>query len=171
MRGARRLIAVRALPLLLVLAATQPAFAGILAVGDPAVELDTAQDDSGKSFKLKQVDGWRVVTIGADWCKPCHKELKAWDRLAGDNGKVTFITIAIDNDVKDGKRLHKDLKIKHMKRVYMPADKTAVAVRYGSAVMPTTFVIDPEGRVRHVHKGYDPGDEDKLKKALAKLVK
>ena len=163
--------AMRALPLLLVLAMASPAAAGILGVGQQATELDVAQDDAGKSFKLKQVTGWRVVTIGADWCKPCHKELKAWDKLAGQQKKATFITIAIDDDVKDGKRLHEDLKIKNMKRVYMPADKSAVAGSYGSDKMPTTFVIDPDGKVRHVHKGYDPGDESKLEQELKKLIK
>jgi hypothetical protein len=58
-----------------------------------------------------------------------------------------------------------------MKRVYMPQDKSSVAGSYGADKMPTTFVIDPEGRVRHVHKGYDPGDETKLEQELKKLIK
>jgi peroxiredoxin len=169
---------VRALPLLLVLVMASPAAAGVLGVGQQATELDLAQDDAGKTFKLKQVTGWRVITIGADWCKPCKKELKAWDKLAGDLKKVTFITVAIDDELDDGKRLHSELKVKNMKRVYMPLKdekerpmRDASAGRYGSDKMPSTFVIDPEGRVRHVHKGYDPGDETKLEQELKKLIK
>jgi thiol-disulfide isomerase/thioredoxin len=163
--------------LLITAAAGSPARADVLKVGDRLAELDVATDAAGKPVKLKSFKGkWVVVTIGADWCKPCAKELPTWDKLAGElKGKVVFLAIDIDDDIAVGKRFHDKLKIRNMQRVYMPSDKSGVAGNYGSDHMPSTFVADDKGVVRLVREGFEAGDADgeyrKFKDALAKLVK
>ena len=157
--------------------AARAAHADVLKVGDRLAELDVASDANGKPFKLKSFKGkWVVVTVGADWCKPCAKELPTWDKLAGElRGKVVFVAVDIDDDIAVGKRFHDKLKIRNMQRVYMPSDKSGVAGNYGSDHMPSTFVADDKGVVRLVREGFEAGDADgeyrKFKDALAKLVK
>ena len=162
---------------LALVAATPVAHADVLKVGDRLAELDVATDAAGKPFKLKSLKGkWVVVTVGADWCKPCAKELPTWDKLAGElKGKVSFVAIDIDDEIAVGKRFHDKLKIKNMHRVYLPSDKSGVVGNYGSDHMPSTFVADDKGVVRLVREGFEAGDPDgeyrKFKDALAKLVK
>jgi thiol-disulfide isomerase/thioredoxin len=152
------------------------AHADALKVGDRLAELDVAVDANGKSFKLKALKGkWLVLTIGASWCPPCAKELPAWDRIAGElKDKVVFIALNIDDDIEVGKRFHNKLKVKHMQRVYMPSEKSAVVASYGSDAMPTTFVADDKGVVRLVRARFEEGDPDgeyrKFKDALTKLL-
>ena len=160
------------------LVATTPlAQADVLKVGDRLAELDVATDAAGKPFKLKSLKGkWVVVTVGADWCKPCAKELPTWDKLAGElKAKVAFVAIDIDDEIAVGKRFHDKLNIKNMHRVYVPSDKSGVAGNYGSDHMPSTFVADDKGVVRLVREGFEAGDADgeyrKFKDSLAKLVK
>jgi thiol-disulfide isomerase/thioredoxin len=159
------------------LAAAGAARADVLKVGDRLAELDVATDASGKPVKLKAWKGkWVVVTVGADWCKPCAKELPTWDKLAGElKGKVVFVAIDIDDEIEVGKKFHDKLKLKNMQRVYLPSDKSSVAGTYGSDHMPSTFVADGKGVVRLVREGFETGDADgeykKLKDALGKLVK
>lgn len=158
---------------LVVLAGT--AHADELKVGDRIAELDTATDAAGKPFKVKAIKGWRVLTFGASWCKPCAKELPAWDKIAPDyKGKVTFVAVDLDSNTDDGKSFHKKLKIANMTRVYLNPD-SAVAAKYGSDHMPTTVLADPEGVIRYVRGGFEKGDVDgevkKMKEQLAKLVK
>ena len=163
--------------LALLAAFTAPASADVLKVGDRVAELDVASDAAGKPFKLKALKGkWIVVTVGADWCKPCAKELPTWDRLAGElKGKVTFVAIDLDESPDTGKKFHDKLKLKNMTRVYMPADKSGVAASYGADHMPSTFVADPKGVVRFVREGFEAGDQDgeykALKAELEKLTK
>lgn len=151
--------------------------ADVLAVGDRLAEMDIAVDARGKAFKLKAYRGkWVLVTVGAEWCKPCAKELPTWDKLAGElKGKITFVAIGIDDDIADAKRFHKKLKLKNMTLVYLPADKSGVVASYGSDTMPTTFIADPRGVVRVVKKGFESGDpageHKKMKAQLTKLVK
>src|SRR5215471_15786860 len=118
--------AMRCLPIVciaaLAVAAGYPAGAAradVLKVGDRLAELDVAIDASGKPVKLKSFKGkWVVVTVGADWCKPCAKELPTWDKLAGElKGKVAFVAIDIDDDISVGKRFHDKLKLRNMNRV------------------------------------------------------
>lgn len=161
------------------LAAAGTAHADVLKVGDHLAELDVATDAGGKSVKLKAWKGkWVVVTVGADWCKPCAKELPTWDKLAGEpelKGKVVFVAIDIDDEIEVGKKFHDKLKLKNMQRVYLPSDKSGVVGNYGSDHMPSTFVADAKGVVRLVREGFEAGDADgeykKFKDALDKLVK
>lgn len=179
MTGSSRLMPMRVVLLALVALAllASPAAAQVLKVGDRIAELDTAVDARGKAVKLKAYKGkWILVTVGAEWCKPCAKELPTWDKLAGEmKGKITFIAIDIDDDMAAGKRFHDKLKIKNMTKVYMPADKSGVVARYGSDTMPTTFIFDKSGVVRDVKKGFAEGDASgeykKMKAQLEKLVK
>ena len=157
--------------------APRAAHADVLKVGDRLAELDVAVDAAGKPAKLNAYKGkWVVVTVGADWCKPCAKELPTWDKLAGElKGKVTFVAIDLDDDPAVGKKFHDKLKLRNMQRVYLPAEKSGVAASYGASTMPSTFVGDPKGVVRYVQAGFEGGDTDgeykKLKAELDKLVK
>lgn len=171
-----RLSVMRALAVAVVLLAGSVAHADALKVGDRLAELDVAVDAKGKSFKLKSVSGWRLVTVGASWCKPCAKELPTWDKLAPEfKGKVTFVAINIDDEIDDGKKFNKKLKLQNLTLVYLPADKSASVAKYGSDNMPTTFVADPQGVVRYVRAGFEKGDAagetKKMREALTKLVK
>ena len=160
----------------ILLAATATARADVLKVGDRLAELDVATDGNGKPVKLKAFKGkWVVITVGADWCKPCAKELPTWDRLAGElKGKVVFVAVDIDDEIDVGKRFHDKLKLRNMVRAYMPSEKSGVAASYGSDHMPSTFVADTKGVVRLVREGFEAGDTDgeykKLKDQLDKLM-
>src|SRR6476619_6124334 len=115
----------RAVVLAVFLALTSVAHADALKVGDRLAELDIAVDAAGKPFKLKAYKGkWVLVTVGAEWCKPCAKELPTWDKLAPEfKDKVAFIAINIDDNSDDGKKFFKKLKVANMTQVFLPADK------------------------------------------------
>jgi thiol-disulfide isomerase/thioredoxin len=179
MTGAPRLTAMRAaaasfvLVLVAALALGGTAHAETLKVGSRLAELDIAVDQRGKPFKLKALRGkWVLVTIGAEWCKPCAKELPAWDKLAPEwKDKVRFVAINIDNNIDDGKRFMKKLKIKNMISAYLPEEKSAVVAQYGSDTMPTTFVADGDGVVRYVKAGFGKDSEGEIKKMRETLTK
>jgi len=164
-----------AVAVVLLTASAIPAHADALKVGDRLAELDVAVDGGGKAFKLKSLKGWVLVTVGADWCKPCAKELPAWDKLAPEfKDKVKFVAINIADDINDGKKFNKKLKLSNLTLVYMPADKSAVAAKYGSDNMPTTFIADPQGVIRYVRAGFEKGDVSgetkKMREQLTKLT-
>ena len=69
------------LAVIVTLGIARPAHADVLSVGDRLAELDVATDAAGKAFKLKALKGkWLLITVGADWCDACKKELPTWDK-------------------------------------------------------------------------------------------
>ncbi len=175
MTGFRRHTVMRAVLVVLSLALATPVFADELKVGDRLAELDGSVDAAGKPFRVKPMKGWKVITFGASWCKPCAKELPAWDKLAPEwKNKVSFIAVDLDSEVADGKAFHKKLKLRNMKLVYLSPD-SAIAAKYGSDHMPTTVLADPHGVIRYIRGGFEKGDVDgevqKMKATLTKLVK
>lgn len=162
----------RLLAFALVLAAAAPAAADVKA-GDRAPELDGAKLQNGKAFKLKGHRGkWVVMTFGGSWCKPCKKELPAWDKLAAKwGGRVTFVAVNLDNDKAKGQKFMDGLKLRNMVRVYAPEETTPAADIYSPPKQPSSFVIDPKGIVRVLHEGYESGDDAKMDKLLRQLVK
>ena len=160
----------------LALLVSAPAAAAIHTVGQPATELDIAVDAAGKPFKLAALRGrWIVLSVGAAWCGPCQDELPVWNKLAGElRGKVTFISLALDNDLVDGKAFHQRLGVPNLMRAYLPEEKSQVAERYGAQQMPATFVIDPRGVIRYIQLGFDKRqaqrEYQRLRSALEKLL-
>ena len=97
---------------------------------------------------------------------------RLWPRgIARDKARIDLWLkdIAPSNALR--KRFHAKLWLAHMTLAYMPAESSSVAATYGSATMPSTFVIDPKGIVQYVELGYDKGDEDKLAAKLTELTK
>ena len=179
LRGPRRL-PVLALALALagagpgaMLSGALPVVAADVGEGDRAPEPKGAKDAAGKDWKLEKLRGsWVVITFGGSWCKPCKKELPAWDRLAGKwAGKVTFVAINLDHDAAKGKKFMAGLKLKNLVQLFAPEDKAAAADIYAPPAQPSSYVIDPNGIVRKLHQSYYSGDETKMDKLLAGLVK
>jgi thiol-disulfide isomerase/thioredoxin len=141
-------------------------------VGDRAPELTGAKDARGKAWKLKALRGkWVVMTFGGSWCKPCKKELPAWDKLAVKwAGKVVFVAVNLDNDPKKGKKFMDGLKLKNLIRVYAPESSTTAADIYSPPIQPSSYVIDPKGIVMELHEGYESGDDGRMHKSLEKRV-
>ena len=54
--------------------------------------------------------------------------------------------------------------------VDLPGDK-AVSKRYDLATMPSTVIIDRDGTVRFVHRGYLAGYEDTYERQIRELLK
>lgn len=139
--------------------------------GDRAAEFVSVKDARGKRMKLKQHRKKIVVlTFGASWCKPCKKELPAWDKLAKQykNKGVVFIAVNIDQDAAKGKAFVKKAGVKNMRVGYEASGTTVES--FDPPSMPSTFVIDERGIVRWVHAGYRKGDAKKLAKKLDKLL-
>jgi thiol-disulfide isomerase/thioredoxin len=141
--------------------------------GDRAPELENAKTATGGKFRLREHRGkWVALTFGGSWCKPCKKELPQWDKLAAKyRGRVLFVAVNIDLDPAKGKKFLDGLKVAQMTRVFMPENKTTSVDSYDPGTFPSTFLVDPNGVVRIVHKGYESGDEAKMARHIDALLK
>jgi cytochrome c-type biogenesis protein len=111
----------------------------------PEVELKTLE---GAPLRLADYRG-RVVLLNfwATWCVPCRSEIPALGELNRDLQPRGFAVVGLStNDTADlVKEFQKQIKMDYAVAL---GDEDAAA-RYKVGVLPTTFIIDREGRIRH----------------------
>lgn len=153
--GGAALCATVALALLLPLAATAAGADETTKLGEfiPATPPQPAPqvaftDLSGKPASLADLKGKpAVVNLWATWCQPCLKEMPSLDRLQDQlAGKLSVAAVAEDQggaakvEPFVAKRGLKQLK------VYLDP-KSAVVHAFAVRGLPTSLVLDAEGRV------------------------
>ena len=111
-----------------------------------------------------------LVNFWASWCAPCKVEMPHLNRLADkyrDTG-VVLLAVNVDDDPKKAAAEARKLGINFP--VLLDTAKTA-SKAYQLQAMPTTVLVDRDGKVRHVHQGYRAGYEQTYDEQLRALVK
>ncbi len=151
------------------LAAVAPAQATITAQSAaPDFTLRTA---AGGNLRLQEQRGQVVlVNFWATWCGPCKQEMPHLNRLYDKYRKsgFTLLGVNVDDDPRQAVALAERMGLKFP--VLLDADK-AVIKRYDMGSMPATVLIDRDGRVRYLHRGYREGMELSYEQQIRELVK
>jgi len=158
-----------------VLVAALLATAGLLPAADaleagqpaPAFSLPTAD---GKTVSLAGLRGHYVyVDFWASWCGPCKQSFPWMKALQAKLGGPRFEVVAINVDEKqaDARRFLGDTPAGFT--VLFDA-KGATPAAYGVEGMPTSFLVDPDGKVVLVHQSFKDSERDALEQKIAGLV-
>jgi thiol-disulfide isomerase/thioredoxin len=110
-----------------------------------------------------------VVDFFATWCGPCHEALPILVKLREKFGdRVTFVFISEDEASREKvARFAADFKLGGP--VLLDADH-AVYDRVGVRKLPTTYIIDSAGIVRHINNGFGPGYEGRMTRWLRQTL-
>lgn len=147
-------------------AGTQTLTAVAKPVPAPAFEL---QDIDGVKHALAEYRGKVVVlNFWATWCPPCRDEMPAmqrgWETLR-DAG-VVFVGVNVGEDADAVFMFLGDYAVEFP----LLLDKDAkVIAQYPVTGLPTTFIIDPDGRITHRVVGGREWDDPALLKTLREL--
>jgi thiol-disulfide isomerase/thioredoxin len=111
------------------------------------------------------------VDFWASWCAPCLRSLPEINTLYEQYKDQGFkvVAITIDDPVEDALDFLLDLDTPLAYHVVLD-DSAEIMDQYAVAGMPTSFLIDREGVVRKVHKGFREGDTQLLEQALTDLI-
>ena len=131
----------------------------------------TLKSMTGKNMKLSEMTG-NVVLINfwASWCGPCREEMPLLNALHQKYGPLGFTVLGVNVEEQTDKArgFLKDFPVDFP----VLLDKTnKVSKMYNVIAMPTTVVVDRDGNMRFIHKGYKSGDEKKYQKMVKKLVR
>ncbi len=112
---------------------------------------------SGKVHDLAKDRGNVVLLdVWATWCEPCRMALPIYERLLKQYAKRGFKVYAINVD-EDQDDIGPFIKLTKLSLpVLLDRDGEIAETRLGVRVMPTSFVLDRQGRIRHVHEGFSP---------------
>ena len=146
------------------------------ALADSAGEKKKAPDFTLKSnqdtnIRLAEQRG-NVVMLNfwASWCGPCKQEMPLLDQLHKRYSKAgfTIIGVNVEQDPGKAKKVLRDIPVSFP--VLFDTEST-VSKLYDVSAMPTTVMIDRDGNIRHLHKGYKPGYEDQYRKQIKQLIR
>jgi len=131
----------------------------------------TLKSLGGKNLKLSEMAG-NVVLINfwASWCGPCREEMPLLNDLHKKYEPLGFTVLGV-NVEEDAKNARGFLKNFPVDFPIVLDNKNKVSKKYNVIAMPTTVVVDRDGNMRFLHKGYKPGDEEKYRKMVKKLVR
>jgi peroxiredoxin len=153
---------------LLALAAGSAGAAVTPSAGAPDFTLPTV---NGPNLRLQEQRG-RVVMVNfwATWCGPCRVEMPHLNRLYEKYRSSGFVLLGVNID--ENPRAAADLagKLGMKFPVLLDTDKK-VSRLYDLGTMPSTVLIDRDGRVRYVHRGYRDGYEDTYDKQIRELLR
>jgi cytochrome c biogenesis protein CcmG, thiol:disulfide interchange protein DsbE len=103
-----------------------------------------------------------AINFWASWCEPCREEAPALERLARSLGGRAQIVGVNWNDSSSGARSW--IEKYGWTFPNLRDGEGAVGRDYGLRGLPTTFIIDPHGRIADVLPG--PQSESSLREAL-----
>jgi len=127
------------------------------------------EGDNGRinlaDFKNKVV----YVDFWASWCKPCRKSFPFMNEMEKKYGKrgLKIIAINLDSDTGAAKSFLKKNKA-DFTIAYDPDGKTPD--KYKLRVMPTSYLIDKNGNIQNVHKGFKEEQRKELENKIVKLL-
>lgn len=125
------------------------------AVGEPPPDA-LGRDRTGVEQTVSMHRGKVViVTFWASWCGPCRRELPVLGKFQSVVGKDHLEIVAVNvkeprSDYNAVVRANKDIALTWVHDV-----SGATSARYGVEALPNMFIVDREGRVAHVHRGYN----------------
>jgi peroxiredoxin len=131
----------------------------------------TLRTMGGPNLRLQEQRGQVVlVNFWASWCGPCRQEIPHLNRLHEKYRASGFqvLGINIDDDARVATELATRLGVKFP--VLLDTDKKASRL-YDMSAMPATVVIDRDGRVRYIHRGYRDGFEKTYEQQIRGLLK
>jgi len=122
----------------------------------PAFQLNSSL---GKPVALSDLKGQVVlVNFWASWCGPCRQEMPILDQLfrSYQPAGFTLIGVNVEPNAADAEKFLKGTPVS-FPILFDPT--SSVSMLYQVSGMPSTVIIDRNGKIRYVHHGYKPGDE------------
>ena len=134
----------------------------------PAISL---ADTNGHSVELSELRGKLVlVNLWATWCEPCLREMPSLERLQSRLGERIAV-LAVSEDRGGNKTVEPFIAKLGLKSVKIYIDpKSEVGHAFGARGLPTSFLIDREGKVLGRVEGAAEWDSPKILGVLEPLL-
>jgi thiol-disulfide isomerase/thioredoxin len=151
----------------------------LLCLGGAAVAADvsgpapdfTLKSRDGSNLKLSELRGDVVmINFWASWCGPCRQEMPLLEDLHAKYQKLgfTLLGVNVEEDTAAANRMLKDIPVS-FPVLYDP--QNTVSKLYNVQAMPTTVLVDRDGKLRYLHRGYLPGYEVEYAKQVRALLR
>lgn len=123
--------------------------------GTPAPDF-TLKSLDGKNVRLSQYRGkYLLINFWATWCGPCKMEMPSLEKLYQRFKLKQFDVLAISGDMFGAQVVRPYVEAQKLSFTILLDQQLAISNKYGIVSLPTTFLVDPQGKVIGVHSGAD----------------
>lgn len=169
--GVKRHMTEFALALTLLGVSAPPALAGLRPVETRVASSLRLADRSGSVVDLQSLKGQVVlVNFWATYCRPCREEMPSMEKLKARMKGKAFSVLAVDveEDEADVSRFLKQVPVTFP--ILFDRDGATMDAWKGFA-LPTTYLIDKQGRARYVAVGGLDWNGDAAVKLVEQLLR
>ena len=108
----------------------------------------TLKNLDGKEINLNQFRGKHVlINFWATWCGPCKIEMPSLEALYERFKDRNFVLLAISNDMFGANIVKPFVKAHKINFTVLLDQRLKVSNAFGVVSLPTTFMIDPQGKI------------------------
>jgi peroxiredoxin len=128
-----------------------------LKIGDTMPDF-TLPDSNGKTVQLSEVLREKklvMINFWATWCGPCRVEMPSFEQLYNEQKNNGFTILAIAED-KEREKVDQYLKEKPVSFPVLLDQDKALATQLKIGTLPTTVLLDENGKIKEVHEGVQP---------------
>jgi peroxiredoxin len=125
----------------------------------------TLSDDRGAPVSVDAFDGQLLlINFWATWCAPCVEEMPSLERLSIDLKGQGLRVVAASMDVKGAEQVKPFLEKHGLSEMTVLLDRrTKLGQAFGIQGLPTTYLIDRQGRVVGSYQGSAEWDSEAAK--------
>lgn len=110
---------------------------------------DYGTDQHGRMVSAAQLqDRWLVINYWAEWCGPCRTEIPQLNRLEAELGGNGARVIGVNFDGLQGDKLAQVADAFEIRFTVLAQDPAARLQLPRNDVLPVTYIIDADGRLR-----------------------
>lgn len=121
------------------------------------------QDWQAMKGQVIYIDFW------ASWCPPCVKSFPFMNQLSQDFKERGLQVIGVNLDEKQSEAEGFLNQYPPHFTIAFDFDKQC-AKDFNVIAMPSTYIIDKKGYVRHIHRGFRPGETDAMRELIDALL-
>lgn len=141
-----------------------------LSVGDKVPDCALSAMTDNKAVQLSQYRSKLLyVDFWASWCGPCVQSfgfLNGLHTQFKDRG-LQIIGVNVDEEAGDAK----DFLAQHQAEFTVLADDSKQCVKdFTVKAMPSSYLIDSQGIVRHIHLGFRPSETEDIQGIIGVLL-
>jgi peroxiredoxin len=131
----------------------------------------TLKSRNGENIKLSELRGEVVmINFWASWCAPCRQEMPLLEALYKKYSDLGFVLLGV-NVEEDSTQANQLLKEIPVTFPILYDNRNEVTKLYNVVAMPSTMLVDRDGKMRFLHRGYLPGDEEEYAKQVKALIR
>ncbi|MGE0876607.1 MAG: peroxiredoxin family protein [Burkholderiales bacterium] len=110
-----------------------------------------------------------LVNFWATWCEPCRDEMPSIGRLKSSLAGQPFVVLAVNLAEPESRIRAFREKVPMDFPVLLDKDR-AVAKRWNARVLPATYLLGPDGRIRYSYRGELDWSAASVRKLVAGLL-